>query len=177
MHTTLPTRFPPEATGRRHRPVSAFPKRRAFISSGRMGSATVETALVMLVWMLLLIGTLDLAIVLFRHTFVHHLANSAARMAAVRGANSAPEATPWGPTTVQCTLNQAHPVADALRPLTGSMSPADLQIRLEWPDGGNGFDQRVRVTVTATQPTALAGLLPGPGSISLQATSLGRISN
>jgi len=151
---------------------SAFP----VTGPGRNGAATVETALLLLVWLLLLIGTLDLSLVLFRHTFTHHLATTAARLAAVHGANAAPQATPWGPMTVQVTLSDTHPVADLLRPLTGGLSPADFLIRLEWPDGGNNFDQRVRVTVITSQATALGSLFPGNGSVPLQATSLARIT-
>lgn len=143
----------------------------------RHGAATVETALVLGVWLLLLLGTLDLGIIMFRNNFVHHLANSAARLAAVHGSNSAPEVTPWGPTTLQVGLDQPHPVTDILRPLAGGLPPAEFQVRMEWPDGGNRFDDRVRVTVTSSPATALASFLPGDGTVSLQSVCIMRISH
>lgn len=147
-------------------------------SSGtrRAGAAMVETAAVLAAWLVLLLGTLDLGMVLTRHTLAHHLAANAVRLAAVRGANASPQVAPWGPTTVQVTLDQSHPVADRLRPFTGGFPPSQFLVRLEWPDGDNQRDQRVIVRVTSSQPTALTGLLPGDGSVPLQTSQMCRIS-
>lgn len=142
----------------------------------RSGAALVETAAVLLTWMLLLLGTLDLGLVLFRQTLVHHVAAKAVRLAAVRGANASPQAAPWGPTTVEVTLDQSHPVANPLRHYTGGLAPAQFRIRMEWPDGGNQRDQRVIVRVTSSQTTCLTGLFPGDGSVPLQTTQMCRIS-
>ncbi len=141
----------------------------------RDGAALIETAGVLLTWLTLLIGTLDLGLVLLRHTILQNLASKAARLAAVRGANSSPEVTPWGPATVVVTLDQAHPVANLLRSCTGGLSPAQFQVRLEWPDGDNQREHRVLVRVTTSQTTALTFLLPGDGSVPLQISTMTRI--
>ncbi|MFN7767519.1 MAG: TadE/TadG family type IV pilus assembly protein [Planctomycetaceae bacterium] len=141
----------------------------------RNGAALIETAGVLLTWIVLLVGTLDLGLVLLRHTVSQNLASKAARLAAVRGANSSPEVTPWGPATVVVTLDQAHPVANLLRSCTGGLSPDQFQVRLEWPDGDNGREHRVTVRVTTSQTTALTGLLPGNGTVPLQITTMARI--
>ena len=136
----------------------------------------IETAAVLLTWILLLVGTLDLGLVLFRHNLMQRLATEAARLTAVRGANATPQFVPWGPTTVEVSLDQSHAIAQLLRPLTLGLDPAQFQVRIEWPDGGNQYDQRVFVRVRSSQRTALTRFLPGDGDVPLQSTASARIS-
>ena len=144
-------------------------------SSPRQGATMLETALLLSAWMVLLLGTLDLGMILFRHTIMQQIAAKAVRLAMIRGSNSMPQIASWGPATVQVSLDQSHAVANLLRPSTAGLTPADFQVRLEWPDGGNLLDQRVKATVTSAQPTVLQSLLPGNGSFSMSSTALSRI--
>lgn len=142
----------------------------------RSGAAMLETAAVLATWIVLLVGILDLGLVLLRHNLLQRLATQAARLTSVRGANASPQLTPWGPSSLEVSLNQQHPVAALLRPMTGGFDPAQFQVRIEWLDGGNQSDQRVRVQVNSSQPTALSGVWPGGGSLSLQSSALARIN-
>jgi hypothetical protein len=135
----------------------------------------LETALLLSAWIILLMGTLDLGMVLFRHSIMQQIATRAVRLAMIRGANSTPQVASWGPATVQVTLDQSQAVANLLRPSTAGLTPSTFQVRMEWPDGGNQRDQRVKVTVTSAQPTVLQSLLPGNGSVALSSTALTRI--
>jgi hypothetical protein len=144
-------------------------------SRRRHGAAMVETALVLSAWMILLLGTLDVGMILFRHTVMQQIAAKAARLAMIRGANSTPQIASWGPATVRVRLHQSGSVANLLRPSTGGLTPSGFEVLLEWPDGGNQRDQRVSVTVISSQATVLHNLLPGNGSFAMQSTALTRI--
>jgi Flp pilus assembly protein TadG len=144
-------------------------------SRHRRGAAMFETALLLSAWLILLLGTLDLGMILFRHTIMQQIATKAVRLAMIRGANSTPQIASWGPVTVQVSLNQSQAVANLLRASTAGLDPAAFQVRMEWPDGGNQRDQRVMATVTSAQPTVLQSLLPGNGSFSMTSTALTRI--
>lgn len=141
----------------------------------RRGAAMVETALVLSAWMILLLGTLDIGMILFRHTVMQQIAERAARLAMIRGANSTPQIASWGPATVRVRLHQSDPVANLLRPSTCGLTPSGFEVLLEWTDGGNQRDQRVTVTVSSAQDTILQSLLPGNGSFAMQSTALTRI--
>lgn len=157
---------------RRQSPVAVTWQERSRL---RRGAAMVETALVLSAWMILLLGTLDIGMILFRHTVMQQIAERAARLAMIRGVNSTPQIASWGPATVRVRLHQSDPVANLLRPSTCGLTPSGFEVLLEWTDGGNQRDQRVTVTVSSAQDTILQSLLPGNGSFAMQSTALTRI--
>lgn len=120
-------------------------------SSGeRSGAVTTETAVILTVWVSLFVGIFDASSLTMRHNLLSHLARQGARMAIVRGEYSEPELTTWGPATLQGKLSDDSEFARSIRGGLGGMNPDDFSYKLEWIDGGNEVEQRVRVTIEVT---------------------------
>ncbi len=111
----------------------------------RRGATFVEMAIVLLVFLTVVLGMLDLGIGVYRSHVLAHAASQCARQAIVHG-NLAARLGPWGPTAYSEKANHTHPIADVIRPLMSGLDPADVDILVTWPDGGNDVEQRVSVT-------------------------------
>lgn len=141
----------------------------------RRGVTVVESAIVLAVCLLLLLGMLELSLALIRHTVVCEAARRVARTAVVHGSRCGTSG-PWGPTAVSITAADSHPAAAAAEPVLMTLDPADVQIDLSWPDGINRCDGRVRVTVHYTHHP----IVPIPGwydELDLRAESTMRIAH
>jgi Flp pilus assembly protein TadG len=136
----------------------------------------VESAVVLATTLLLLLGMLELSIVLVRHTVMSEAARRIARAAMIHGASATATQSHWGPASVTINAASSHPAATAVRDVLMTLDPAQVQIAVQWPDGGNNPDQRVRVAVTFThQP-----IVPVPGwynHLDLQGSSTMRIAH
>jgi len=108
----------------------------------------VESALVLLVFLILLFGMLETSVALVRYNVVCESARRIARAAIVHGENASPTQGIWGPTTISINAGSTHPAAAQARCVLMTVDPADVEIQIEWPDGKNGVDKRVRVTVS-----------------------------
>jgi hypothetical protein len=78
--------------------------------------------------------------------------------------------TPWGPATQIVSLSDSHEIANTLRPLAGGLSTSAFQVKLEWIDGSNDPEKRVRVTVNGSYQSVLGGVV-GHRVIPMQAKS------
>lgn len=136
----------------------------------RFGGTMVETALIIGCWTIVFVGIFDVGIGTLRRNLTAHIARQAARLAIVRGSTSAPEFTPWGPQTQIFSLSDDSEIANTLRPIAGGIATSSFQLRLEWLDGNNDPDSRVRVTVSGVYESVL-GAVVGHHSIPLQAKS------
>jgi Flp pilus assembly protein TadG len=123
---------------------------RAVTSGARRGAAIVETALVLSVFLLLILGTFDLGIAVFRYNTLSQAARQGSRQAAVHGALAPPAMTAWGPTTYSGTAGDGSVYAQAVSPMLSAFTLTNVTIKLEWIDGGNALQQKVRYTVTTT---------------------------
>jgi Flp pilus assembly protein TadG len=115
----------------------------------RRGTAAVETALALLVLLLLVCGLIAGGIGVFRTQQVTCLAGEGARWAGVRGSNYQLDANAPSPTTQQI-------IDQAVLPVAVSMNPSDISVTVEWIDnstgtvwGWDGSPKSVR-SVTAT---------------------------
>lgn len=108
----------------------------------------VEMAIILNVFILLVLGMLDLGLATYRFNAISEAARQGARHAIVRGSLAAPAMTAWGPSTYTGTAGDGSVYAQAVSPMLAGFILDDVTIRIEWPDGGNSLQQRVRYTVT-----------------------------
>lgn len=143
--------------------------------SDRRGAAMVELAIVFPVFLILVIGVIDLTTGVYRYNLVSEAARRGVREAIVLGEDASPQRASLGPQTWTGTAASGDPVADAIRPLLAAIDPAEFAIRLEWPDGNNLAPSRVRCTVsTVFRPFSF--VLVGQ-TVNLSATSTMSIAN
>jgi len=142
----------------------------------RRAAALVEAAVVLPVCVLFLLGLLELSLALVRHTVMAEAARRVARAAIIHGTNATSAQGHWGPAIVSINAAANHPAAASVRDVLMTLDPAQVQISIQWPDGGNKCDQRVQVGVTYRhQP-----LIPIPGwydHLDLQGSSTMRIAH
>lgn len=149
--------------------------RRSAKHVGRRGAAMVEAAIVLPVFLMLVLGLLDLAGAAYRYNLVSELARRGVREAIVHGSQAPPKRVALGPQTWTATAAAAGDVPTAIRGLLAGIEPAEVTIRLDWVDGGNAPADRVRCTVTL--PYRGATFLLSGRQITLRATSTMAIAN
>lgn len=128
------------------------------LRSSRRGATLVETAVVIGVFLMMILGMLDLGIAVFRHHVVSHAARQGARMAIVHGSLAPAEMGTWSPsapgTPYTIKGDADDPIAKAMQPFLIGLNLPDVTITVTWlttnePDGSN----RVQVDVrTPYQP-------------------------
>ena len=119
-------------------------------SHPRRGATMVETAIVLSVFLMLILGTFDLGIATYHYNTLSQAARQGARTAIVHGALAPATMGAWGPSTYSGNAGDASAYAQAFSPMLAGFSLANVTIKLEWIDGGNAIQQRVRYTVTTT---------------------------
>ncbi len=149
-------------------------RRRGTTRSNRRGATIVELAIVLLLFLILVLGMLDLGIGVFRRQTLAQAARQGARQAIVHGALAdRPEFgyVPWGPGTLTETADVgAHPVVEKIRPYLAGFDLSEVTIQAEWLDGDHRFEDRVRVTVSAPYRPMMTFIF-GNLEITLQGTS------
>ncbi len=128
---------------------AVYPAKRA-VDCSRRGATLVETAIVLSVFLLLVIGGMDLGIGVYKYNTLSQAARHGARQAAVHGNLAAPAMTAWGPGTYTGTAGDGSQYASAVSPMLVGFILANVTIKVEWIDGGNSIQQRVRYTATTT---------------------------
>lgn len=120
----------------------------------RRGAAAVEMALILLIFLTLVLGMLDLGIGVFRYHLVAQAARQGARQAIVHGSR-ADRLGPWGPDAFLGSAEDedAHQIVRTIVRFLPTFDPAEVTLQAERIDGGNVFEgprrDRVRVTVSA----------------------------
>ena len=89
----------------------------------RNGVTMVEMAIVLMVFLTLVLGMLDLGIAVFRHHVIAEAARQGARQAIVHG-SLADKLGPWGPDTFSGPADTSSSLVDAIRPCLAGMDPA-----------------------------------------------------
>jgi Flp pilus assembly protein TadG len=107
-------------------------------------------AIVLNVFLLLVLGGMDLSIATYRYNTLSQAARQGARQAAVHGSLAAPAMTAWGPATYSGTAGDGSQYALAVSPMLLGFTLSKVAITVEWIDGGNNIQQRVRYTVSTT---------------------------
>ena len=122
----------------------------------------LETALVLMVFLTLVLGMVDLGIGVFRHHQVAQAARQGARRAIVHG-SLADRLGPWGPDAYAApAAEDDHPIAAVIRPSLVGMDLDEVAIEVTWPDGGNQMQDRVRVLVTAPYRPVITFIFGNP---------------
>lgn len=108
----------------------------------------VESAFVLSILLTLLLAILDVGLAVLHYNSLSEAARWTAREAVVRGEKAAPQRTPWGPESYVGTAADGSEQAAIVRKVLTAADLEKIIVRLEWPDGDNHIDQRVRVTLT-----------------------------
>jgi Flp pilus assembly protein TadG len=114
----------------------------------RRGATLVEMTLVILLFLALIFGMLDLGILLTRLNSLTQAARSGARAAIVRG-EFADVLGRQGPTAYSGTAAEDHPITNAVRRQLIVMDPSQVTVNVTWTDGNNELGSRVRVSASA----------------------------
>lgn len=121
----------------------------------------VEFAITIMIFLVLVMGMLDLGMAVFRSHVVSYCARQGARSAIVRG-EYADKLGSLGPTTFTGKANASNPIAQAVGSHLMGVDPALVDVTAEWIDGGNKVEQRVRVTVTSTYTPIITFVFGSP---------------
>ena len=149
---------------------------RKVLQPHRRAAALAEFGVILGAWSVVFFATFDFGISTFRSNLVTHVARQAVRMAIVRGADAGPELPVWGPAAITRKLTDDNEVAATIRQAAGGLLTSGFEVLLEWPDGDNEPESRVRATVTSTHESILAGFI-GRGKIPVRSVSTMRIAH
>lgn len=152
--------------------------RRPFSRAGRHRPAatTLEFAIILVLFLLLMLGMIDLGMALFQNQQLAAAARHGARQAIVHGKLTG-QVRPtwnggaWGPATIDVLGSSTdHPIVEAIRPFLVQIDPARTKILVEWPEGSNDLKTPVRVTVRTTYRPMITYIF-GAREIALSASS------
>jgi Flp pilus assembly protein TadG len=136
----------------------------------RRGVAAVEAAIVLSVFLLILLGMLDLGLLVLDYNTLSEATRRLARAAIVHGQMAAPAQTVWGPTNVGGTAADGTEYASVLSPELVTFQLSNVNYSIEWPAGTNRPDDPVQVTVTYQYPPIIPYLL-GSQAIPIRAAT------
>jgi hypothetical protein len=138
-------------------------------AAARRGATLVEAALIFPVFLLLILGMIDLGVYFSRSNMLSMVARQGARRAIVHGAMAPPALGTWGPATYgPLPLSDSGAIAQEIQPFLAGIDPSEVTITVEWLDNSNVAGSRVRVTLTHDySSTTTLGL----GTLALRASS------
>ena len=129
----------------------------------RRGAAMAEVAVIGLLFLMLIMGLLDLGIGVYRYNLVCQAARQGARQAIVHGALAPSQIGSWGPATYGPTpASGSNAIAVALQPYLTGIEPSTVTIKYQWLDGDNQFGHRVQVTVTYSYKPMMTFIFGSP---------------
>jgi len=131
----------------------------------RRGATLLEGAIIILVFLVLVFGMLDLSIGLMRFHLVSAATRHGARRAIVHGelAPAGWKGGVWGPGNIDVPATASGiPLVDEIRPLLVGMDPNQTRIQADWIDGANGVEDRVRITVTTPYQPMMTFIFGNP---------------
>lgn len=126
----------------------------------RSGAALVEGLIIMIVFLVLILGTVDVGTAVLHHNILSAAARTGVREIVAHG-HLAPPATgtwsgPWGPgpsypnkNPYVVTADKSDYIANTIRPYLTGLDPGQVTITVYWRDGDNEPGSRVNVTLTA----------------------------
>jgi Flp pilus assembly protein TadG len=162
---SLPTRICPSSGDR-------FARR----TNARRGAVILEGAIVIGVFLVILLGTLDLGLAVLRYNVLSEAARRLARAASVHGAKAAPEKTAWGPAKYQGNAGDGTECANAVDDVLVTMKASSVKLTLQWLDEDNTSGDRVRATIQFKHHPIVPFLF-GKSDLQLTASSTMRIEH
>jgi Flp pilus assembly protein TadG len=120
----------------------------------RRGATILELGIVLLAFVVLTFGMLDLGLGVFRYHILANAARQGARRAIVHGALASNGLGSWGTGTINVVATDtAVPIVggttDGIQPMLVGCNLSQTWVNVQWIDGGNAQGNRVRVTVTS----------------------------
>lgn len=136
----------------------------------RRGAATLELALVLLMFVAVCVGMLDLGLAVLRQHMLGNAARYAARQAIVHG-SLASRLGPWGPSSLALKASDSDPLATATASCLPGIDTSKVTIQAAWLDGGNNstLDNRVQIVLSTSYTPLWSYIIPS--SIPLRASS------
>ncbi len=130
----------------------------------RRGAAVLEMSIILMTFLVLTMGMLDMGIGVCRYHIVAQAARFGARRAIVHG-DRATQLGSWGTATIDVMANAngipiVDGVDDGIAPMLIGCDLPQTRIRVEWLEGGNSFEQPVRVTLTSPYTPLFAFIFP-----------------
>ena len=130
----------------------------------RRGAAVVEMSIILMTFLVLTMGMLDMGIGVFRYHIVAQAARFGARRAIVHG-DRATQLGSWGTATIDVVANAigipiVDGIDDGIAPMLVGCDLSQTRIRVEWLEGGNSFEQPVRVTITSPYTPIFSFIFP-----------------
>ena len=130
----------------------------------RRGAAVLEMSIILMTFLVLTMGMLDMGIGVFRYHIVAQAARYGARRAIVHG-DRATQLGSWGTATIDVAANAngipiVDGVDDGIAPMLVGCDLSQTRIRVEWLEGGNSFEQPVRVTLTSPYTPIFSFIFP-----------------
>jgi TadE-like protein len=128
------------------------------------GSAMIEAVITIPVFLTLVFAMVDAGVGVYRQHAITQAARQGARQAMVHGklALAGWNGGPWGPGTFGPTAaNSTDPKAQAVGNYLAGIDKSQVQVQMDWLDGANDAEKRVRVTVTAHWTPMLVRLFGG----------------
>lgn len=129
----------------------------------RHGAAIVESSIALGVVCIFLLGMLEVGLALVRLNGVSEAARRVSRVAMTHGSKCRSSQGAWGPSSMVLDATSSHPAAEAARPFLPATNWSQVEIRLEWPDGNNTPDSRVRATIATTHYSIALGVFASQG--------------
>jgi Flp pilus assembly protein TadG len=130
----------------------------------RRGATVLEMSIILMVFLVLTMGMLDLGVGVFRYHILAQATRYVARRAIVHGDMATALGT-WGPTTIDVTASTNGVPAidgtkDGVRPMLVGCDLPQTHVRIQWTKGTNSFDSPVQVTVTAPYHPIMLFIFP-----------------
>jgi hypothetical protein len=146
-----------------------FARREGFGASAAAGQALVETALVLPLLLLLIVGLFDVGRAIWLSNTLATAVREATRYGVVHGALSG---SPTGPGSASYTPPNLDTVITAqVRKYAGGV-PSSLTVLSTWPDGNANRGSRIVVSATFPFTPILAQVFAGSGlSVTLRSSS------
>jgi Flp pilus assembly protein TadG len=137
----------------------------------RTGATTLETALALSIFVTLILGAVDLGYGVFRQHVLSHATRQLARQAIVHG-GLAERTGVWGPGSISMKASQTGEIPAAIAASLVGWNLEDVEIQVDWMDGGNDarLGHRIRVAMTAPYRPMMTFIFGNP-TITLTATS------
>jgi hypothetical protein len=140
----------------------------------RRRGSLAEAALTTSVLLMLMMGTVDMGVAVFRMHVISEAARQGARRAIVHG-SQANQLGSWGPTSFSGNGNSTDPKVTEIQPFLSTLDPASVTVNVTWPDTatkapGNAVEQHVTFQVTTTW-TPMMGWIFGSPTYTLTAQS------
>jgi len=123
--------------------ASWYPPRVASIKD-RRGATAVESALVLMILFVLVLGMFDFGMAAFRRNLLCEGAKRIARMAVLHGENSS---EPLGPGTIDIRANENLLISTSLAPILKTMRAEEVRVQVNWQNSSNATNSLVQVDV------------------------------